>query len=210
MRANAQVSELEPRREPQQIRSQRRVEKILEAAAQIFSESGFEAATTNAIAERAEVSIGSVYQFFPNKTALLIQLNLRCIEDMREILNAVFVSGLESLTRDDMIERIIDAFGDFQSRNSALMRVLNTARLPELLSPSQTTMFTEACSHIERLLQTIYPKLTPERRSTVAAVCFTATDALFYLMVNEDARDRVLVEAKILLKAYLGTLENTV
>jgi AcrR family transcriptional regulator len=207
MRANAQVSKLESRREPQQIRSQRRVEKILEAAAQIFSESGFEAATTNAIAERAEVSIGSVYQFFPNKAALLIQLNLRCIEDMREILDAVFVSGLESLTRDDMIERIIDAFGDFQSRNSALMRVLNTARLPELLSASQTTLFTEACSHIERLIGIVYPNVAPERRSTVAAVCFTATDALFYLMVDDHARARVLAEAKILLKAYMGTLE---
>jgi AcrR family transcriptional regulator len=207
MRANAQVSNLESRREPQQIRSQRRVEKILEAAAQIFAESGFEAATTNAIAERAEVSIGSVYQFFPNKAALLIQLNLRCLDDVRETLDAVFVPGLESLTRDDMIERIIDAFGDFQARNTGLLRVLNTTRLPELLATSQTTVFTEACSHIERLLGMVYPNVDPERRATVAAVCFTATDALFYLMVNEDARDRVLREAKILLKAYLGTLE---
>jgi AcrR family transcriptional regulator len=209
MRANTQVSGLEPRREPQQIRSQRRVEKILEAAAQVFTESGFEAATTNAIAERADVSIGSVYQFFPNKAALLIQLNLRCLDNMRATLDGLFVPELETISREEMIERVIDALGEFQSRNSGILRVLKTARLPELLAASQTTVATEACRHIERLLEAIYPGLEPERRATVAAVCFTATDALFHLasMSDADAQARVLDEAKVLLKAYIGTLE---
>lgn len=209
MRANTQVSTLEPRREPRQIRSQRRVEKILDAAAAVFAESGFEATTTNAIAERAEVSIGSVYQFFPNKAALLIQLNLRCLEDLRATLDAVFVPELEALSREEMIEAVIDGLGAFQGRNSGVLRVLNTARLPELLATSQTTVATEACRHVERLLESIYPDLEPERRAIIASVCFTATDALFYLASINDAatQDRVLNEAKILLKAYIAALE---
>lgn len=208
MRANTQVSRLEPRREPQQIRSQRRVEKILEAAAQVFAESGFEATTTNAIAERAEVSIGSVYQFFPNKAAMLIQLNLRCLEDSRATLDAVFVPELLALTREAMIERVIDALREFQSRNSGVLRVLSTARLPELFAPSNTVA-SEACRHVERLLEVIYPDLNPERRATIAAVCFAATDAVFHLASTSDAEAQapLLDEAKVLLKAYLGTLE---
>lgn len=212
MRANTQVSKSEPcpelRREPRQIRSQRRVEKILDAAAQIFAESGFEAATTNAIAERAEVSIGSVYQFFPNKAALLIQLNLRCLNDLRATLKDVFVPELEQLPRQTMIEAVIDTLGEFQQRNCSVLRVLNTARVPELIS-SADTVATEACRHVERLLGATYPKLEPERRATIAAVCFTATDALFYLAAvgDAEAQARVLTEIKILLKAYIGTLE---
>ena len=212
MRANTQVSKPEPRpelrREPRQIRSQRRVEKILDAAAQIFAESGFEAATTNAIAERAEVSIGSVYQFFPNKAALLIQLNLRCLSDLRVTLKDVFVPELEQLPRQAMIEVVIDTLGEFQQRNCSVLRVLNTAHVPELIS-SADTVAAEACKHVERLLEVTYPNLEPERRATIAAVCFTATDALFYLATvgDTDAQNRVLNEIKILLKAYIGTLE---
>ena len=46
------------------------MERVLEAAGNIFAEKGFDAATTEEIAERAGVSIGSLYQYFPNKEAL--------------------------------------------------------------------------------------------------------------------------------------------
>ena len=59
------------RREPRQERGRRRIEGILEAAARVFAEVGYEAATTNAIAREARTSIGSLYQFFPNKGAVL-------------------------------------------------------------------------------------------------------------------------------------------
>ena len=60
-------TELAPRRIPIQERGEKRVAGLLEAAAAIFAEVGFEAATMRDIAERAGASIGSLYQFFPNK-----------------------------------------------------------------------------------------------------------------------------------------------
>lgn len=65
------------RRKPQQARGQRRVNTILDAASQVFSELGYEAATTNIIAIRANTSIGSLYQFFPNKEAILSAIATR-------------------------------------------------------------------------------------------------------------------------------------
>lgn len=62
------------RRKPKQLRSRLMVETILEAARQIFAEHGFEAATTNQIAERAGISIGSLYQYFPNKDSLILEI----------------------------------------------------------------------------------------------------------------------------------------
>src|SRR2546428_9484541 len=58
------------RRFPQQQRSRTRVDRILAAAAHEFATVGYDAASTNAIAARARTSVGSLYQFFPNKEAL--------------------------------------------------------------------------------------------------------------------------------------------
>lgn len=68
---------LRPRKLPKQRRSEATVEAILQAAAQVFERHGYAAGTTNRIAERAGVSIGSLYQYFPNKDAILVAL-VRC------------------------------------------------------------------------------------------------------------------------------------
>jgi AcrR family transcriptional regulator len=69
-----------PRKSPRQERSRRTVERILDAATRIFHEQGYAGATTNDIADEAGVSVGSLYQYFPNKDALLFALTQRHIE----------------------------------------------------------------------------------------------------------------------------------
>lgn len=71
---------LEPRRKPRQVRAELTRERILTAAAHVFAEHGYAAGTTNRIAERARVSIGSLYQYFPNKDAILAELLVRHID----------------------------------------------------------------------------------------------------------------------------------
>src|SRR5687767_2940785 len=65
------TASLSPRKKPQQRRSRDTIETIFEAAIQVLLANGFEKTTTIQIAERAGVSIGSLYQYFPNKRALL-------------------------------------------------------------------------------------------------------------------------------------------
>ena len=71
---------LEPRRKPRQVRAELTRERILTAAAHVFAEHGYAAGTTNRIAERARISIGSLYQYFPNKDAILAELLLQHID----------------------------------------------------------------------------------------------------------------------------------
>ena len=71
----------EPRKRPLQRRSREMVDRILDAAARIFVERGYHGTTTNHVAEAAEVSVGSVYQYFPNKDALLVALGERHLEE---------------------------------------------------------------------------------------------------------------------------------
>ncbi len=71
-----------PRKRPEQDRSRATVEAIVDAAARILVKGGYEAFTTNRVAERAGVSVGSLYQYFPNKEALLSELMRRHVAEI--------------------------------------------------------------------------------------------------------------------------------
>jgi AcrR family transcriptional regulator len=71
---------LEPRKQPRQVRAELTRQRILTAATHVFAEYGYAAGTTNRIAEQARVSIGSLYQYFPNKDAILAELMARHLD----------------------------------------------------------------------------------------------------------------------------------
>ena len=81
----AATTKLKPRRSPRQERSRETVEAILEAATQVFERHGYAVGTTNRIAERAGVSIGSLYQYFPNKDAIVVELMRRHLDELEEV-----------------------------------------------------------------------------------------------------------------------------
>ncbi|GAB3738401.1 TetR/AcrR family transcriptional regulator [Amycolatopsis oliviviridis] len=74
---------IQPRKQPRQVRAELTRQRILTAAAHIFAEYGYAAGTTNRIAERARVSIGSLYQYYPNKDAILAELLTRHLDGDR-------------------------------------------------------------------------------------------------------------------------------
>jgi AcrR family transcriptional regulator len=86
----------EPRKRPRQERSRRLVARILDAAARIFEERGYRATTTNDVADAARVSIGSLYQYFANKDALLVGLAERHLDEA-----APRLAEIDGLLRDD-------------------------------------------------------------------------------------------------------------
>lgn len=66
--------QLNPRKQPRQRRSELTRRRILDAATQVFAQFGYTGGTTNRIAEWAELSVGSLYQYYPNKDAILLEL----------------------------------------------------------------------------------------------------------------------------------------
>ncbi|OKJ93040.1 TetR/AcrR family transcriptional regulator [Amycolatopsis sp. CB00013] len=74
---------IQPRKQPRQVRAELTRQRILTAAAHVFAEFGYAAGTTNRIAERARISIGSLYQYYPNKDAILAELLTRHLDGDR-------------------------------------------------------------------------------------------------------------------------------
>lgn len=95
-------SSLRPRKEPVQRRSVETRQRILEAAARVFAEHGYAAGTTNRIAEAAGMSVGSLYQYFPNKDAILVELMQQHLDASTAMLAGLFddlPEGLEARVR---------------------------------------------------------------------------------------------------------------
>lgn len=118
---------IELRKHPRQNRSRAKVEGILAAAADIVSGRGLEAVTTNAVAARAGISIGSLYQYFPGKAALLAAL----IRDERaNLLEAVerIVCSDAAHSLSNLVDELIEATVAHYLARPALSRTLNLAR----------------------------------------------------------------------------------
>src|SRR5499426_3224118 len=91
-----------PRKRPRQLRSRATVDSVLDATARVIVKYGFDGLTTNAVAEAAGVSIGSLYQYFPNKEALVAALIEKHIEDM----NAALMSELARVAQLPMAQAV--------------------------------------------------------------------------------------------------------
>jgi AcrR family transcriptional regulator len=109
------------RKQPQQARSRATIEAILQAAAHILGERGWEGLTTNDVAELAGVSIGSLYQYFPHKLALVEAVRRRHFDDVLAVLRG---AADIKVPRAHRIEALVDGMIGVHGRYPAAHRVL--------------------------------------------------------------------------------------
>lgn len=112
-----------PRKKPKQKRSQATVDAILEATARVLLEVGFERASTNRIAQVAGVSIGSLYQYFPGKEALVATLVERHVDRVTTLLDRAF-DYIEELPPRDVARALVTAVLSAQAIDGDLHRLL--------------------------------------------------------------------------------------
>src|ERR1700730_2617228 len=121
-------TELAPRRIPIQERGEQRVAGLLEAAAAIFAEVGYDAATMRDIAARAGASIGSLYQFFPNKEVVARAIKTQYCQELKELWGNLVPGSVKTPTI-----RLIDQFLNVTikaiDKHHATIRVMDPPRL---------------------------------------------------------------------------------
>lgn len=113
---------LKPRKSPAQARSKALVDAVVEAGARILEEKGWEGLTMQGVAAVAGVSPGSLYQYFPDKAALVTEIIERISTREVEFHLERFAQLPQGATLGERLERLIDAVIDFQSREGPLMR----------------------------------------------------------------------------------------
>src|SRR5436190_24226409 len=94
------------RRLPRQARGEQRIAAILQAAAQVFYEVGFDTATTDMIAKQAQTAIGSLYDFFPSNEAIAQRLSEQVCEDMRVPFDGSLTEDLVQVPLSQLIDDI--------------------------------------------------------------------------------------------------------
>jgi AcrR family transcriptional regulator len=112
------------RRRPQQRRARQTVEAILDAVVRILKREGFQAITTNRVAEVAGVSIGSLYQYFPDRPAIFEALHQRHIEEIDRLFAARFMEHAGSPI-DQLIRALVDAMIEAHATDPELYELLS-------------------------------------------------------------------------------------
>src|SRR5258706_7998022 len=114
------------RRVPQQERAARRVDALLEAAGAVIVERGFEAATMTEIAARAGASIGAVYQYFPNKDALVLALRTRYGDEMDARWSALSAAS-EGMSVPELVDGLFGMMVEFMATHPAYIPLLSVS-----------------------------------------------------------------------------------
>src|SRR4051812_25522926 len=193
------------RRRPAQRRSAERVQRMLDACAEILDESGYDGLSTTKVAQRADVAIGSVYQFFPDKRAIAQELALRNLEMFGDRVARGLAEG-DFEHWYDAVGTVIDIFVDMH-RTVAGFRVLRFGDIADvrLLDAGEENNAVVA-ERLRSLLVDAFAVSNTEDLARALSVAVEAADAVLK-MAFRDVRDgdpALLVEAERLITGYLA------
>lgn len=205
MTANRQ--QLQPRKRPRQRRSEQTRERILDAAVKVFAAHGYEYGTTNRIAEWADISIGSLYQYYPNKDAIVVDLAARHIDAGVAAANQRRLAGIPD-SLEGVMRAIVSTSIDNHRHDPEFLRLIieQAPRSRELLdrvAELQRTSVEEM-----RQLLTAHPEVRVADVTTAARLVVTTIDTVIHQLsaapdpLDADALENALVA---MLTSYLTT-----
>ena len=163
---------------PVQKRGQQRVEAILDAAEAVFGEMGVDAATTNAIAERAGASVGSLYHFFANKDAILYALAERYAESMTSVLQRERRIEEPWVPLYELFTGMIATFAAMDDAHPGYMAV---CRATDSASGGKSPVSLQTEEHMQVMVQELLmqrcPGITPEEAKVHAVLSVVSVHA---------------------------------
>ena len=196
----------QPRR--RQARGERRITQLLEAAASVFCTTGYTAASTNAIAREAGVSPGTLYQFFPNKEAIAIELGDRLMHEMRDAYGEALAPVDPATPLEEAVGAAVDRFIAFNCDHPVFFALMHGPDIPGRIAEEHDALHATLVSRIEDLLFSLLPDAPPADVTRTAHVCLGMYKAgLELVLAHEGAeRDAYTREIKNVLIRYLEPL----
>lgn len=197
-----------PRR--RQARGERRISQLLAAAAGVFCRTGYAAASTNAIAREAGVSPGTLYQFFPNKEAIAIELGGQLLQRAHETHGQAFLP--ENLDRPlpELLDAVLDPVIAFNCENPAFWALMHGSGVPGITQEHEE-LHCNLLTRIEAVLHGFAPAATPaELAHTSNMILGIFKSSLDLILAHEGAeRAAYTAELKTVLLRYLEPMVTT-
>ncbi len=194
------------RRQPKQQRGKQRVEKILDAAAAVFDEVGYEAATTHMIAARAGTAIGSLYQFFPDKAAIFKAMELRHAERVKGFWTQIDIPALVRLPLRQMIHRLVVSVTELFEQPVSRVVFVQFYLARQIFQSIDESMTQDAIAFMAKILKHRNPSLSEDQYHLLAEVCVHSSNAVILAALrnpDEAYRQRLTEQIEDLLVSYL-------
>jgi AcrR family transcriptional regulator/DNA-directed RNA polymerase subunit RPC12/RpoP len=194
------------RRQPKQQRGKERVEKILDAAAAVFDEIGYEAATTHLIAAKAETAIGSLYQFFPDKAAIFNAMELRHVERVKAMWAQTNTPEIIQSSLRDTIHTLVTAVAEIFEKPVSRVVFVQFFLARDIFQSIDESLTQEAIDFMANILKQRNPSLSEAKGSLLAEVCVHSSNAVILSALrNPDRqhRQQLVQQIEDLLVSYL-------
>jgi len=194
------------RRQPKQQRSRQTVEAVLEAVPRVLRRHGAEAITTNRVAEAAGVSIGSLYQYFPEKQAIFMALHERHVDAVRHVIEGTLThstsASLEEFTRE-----LVEQLASLHSADAELHELVSGA------VPGGADGFKSALqATFEQVISpTQQDRYTPREAEQLLFVLPPLVEALVHGVAHQEqavSRERAKDEAIRTVAVYLNSFQG--
>jgi len=189
-------------------RGVQRIVSILDAAETVFTEMGYDEATTNHIAAKAGISPGSLYQFFSNKEEIVQALAARYTEELQRVYDSVFSIEAASLPLPHWLDQIFDRLVAFHLAHPAFLLLFSRSASLSQFTSSAHALQKEVQIRFEAGFQRRAPNLSSTQRILCATMSVQLFKAILPLLLQaEEAERRLLMrELKTVLLRYLEPL----
>jgi AcrR family transcriptional regulator len=177
------AARLAPRKKPRQSRSTATVESILTAAARVLVRHGYQGASTNRIAEAAGVSVGSLYQYFPSKEAIVLALFERHCEQIGRIVENALLAEASSAV-PDVVRSLVRGLLEAHRASPELHAVL-TEQVPLIAHERHAAMQARVEALVRLTLRARASEVRALDPDLAAFVLVNAVDGLMHKAILE-------------------------
>jgi AcrR family transcriptional regulator len=187
------------------LRGERRLASLLDAAGRVFGERGYHAANTNAIAAEGKVSPATLYQFFPNKEAIADALVARYAMDLAKEERAASIEELASAPLEDAIQQVTEVVIEFHRKHPAFRTLYAEAPLSKDTLEQKHLLSQTFIDHLSEVLRARNPKLDKQEALWSAEIVLTALIGFLPAIAGRktSARSRTIDALNQMLVRYL-------
>ncbi|MFD5032130.1 TetR family transcriptional regulator [Streptomyces sp. NPDC058405] len=195
-----------PRR--RQARGERRIAQLLEAAAHVFCTTGYTGASTNSIAKEAGVSPGTLYQFFPNKEAIAVELGDQLLRRWRDTYGQAFLPAHLELPLDQLLDAVLDPLIEFNCENPAFAVLMHGSEIPGQVTQEHDALHSSMLTRMEDILGSYLPAAPQADLTRIASTVFTVFKAGLDLILTREGAEQAAytAELKTVIYRYLQPL----